>query len=1835
MSIVSIIFFMLIIIVIIHYCQELKDELMSKEEQLRKVMSNDKHIIEKQDEINRLEIKLNEINQLNNTFVDKIENLKLQLLYKDQKLNEELVKHCSVLNEMSHLQSYLAEIKSIPCATQFLADEGYFTLKKCEIEELDKLLEHIYHIVEQLQKENQTLKDENNNLKLITSDFTETMNNVKRENDRLKSELNYIDANVRSAINDFSASSEIDVDSSKLDILIAFAVDNFEKNAIYIDKLSNENINLKEELTILNSKLVEIKSFMLHSLDNIHDGILVMEIESSTDMENNKKELIKTVEENLFLKSSIEVFNKLTFECVEIVKHVKVNQSNIMQLQDDFIVCSAIKHEFQVQIEELNGLNTELKITIENKSKVEKEIREELNTKSSELENALTKLDELQKAMKNYELKTNSNAVVDQLNIELQTIKSDLEDKSNLAIELEEAKLRLLTNYSELEQCYQSSVENLKHKEEIEKQLQNELFTKTNDLQKSVDEISEMKIKIELKESEINRLITEIDSNKVKLVENKNVVDQINELNAINSELQIKLEKKRISENKILEDLHNKTNELDNALAQLNDYQSTCKDMKVKIDADANIIIKLNSELDVVKCELLVKSKLIEKFENDKSEAMKYLEKIHELNNIIFNIECELKEKQTKEEVLKNELKIVTVELDAAICEVNNVKSVMDILNNQCATNICIVEQLNSDFESMKSTLDEKTRLIFELENTNSDLLTKCENSEITDKLNKTIFEIEMKLENKTKIENQLQDELKVKTSQLEDALVKENEVQSLIESMENEIKSNIDLMEQTQSELATKSSLLIEVKNMNSELLLKCSELENVKLKNYEQCCTNLQKQLQTINEEKNLIKNELNLTSQNLLEISKLNYEAKTFLENKLQLQILNYQKLYEEFVSLSNDIESLIQNQSNTEFNLREEILCKSTKIDDLQKQIHESSMDQYYSKLEEEYMSKSQECNEAQERIVNLEALLSTKEKTEIDLKNNLETKCSALAEYKKNVEFLFSRNDSFQIRVNDFEEKVLVDLNEEFDSMKSELAKRNEYEEALLEEKTKLEKNLNELQEKLTNVTKDLELSEKRSEDLALTISVLVIEVKDANSNKEKLESCLNEVEHELLKAEDLAKNFEYELCILQEEFENVCTKSDNIKKELLTIESKFKDKMNEKYLEGCEVGKQLTDSLADYVHDIKLKLTELNSAIISGNRSEKKLRTKIMSGEDDIIPLDELTKGSSGSQLLDSPYIGLSVNIGKLQKEVEDKTDLVNTLQKTKNDMEKLVNELQDQVKKLTDENNVLVFDVTLIKSDFNEKTSLVNNLSNELSQFKKQYTELDEHYRAEKEQMEIDLREKILLVENLSDELGKVKTQYNELVEHNQVTKEQIHYSFDIDSELRNGKKNIVQEINLLEPGKITGVLTNHNLSNLLDTFVNLIMTKEQQIVSDLVNEQNKTKQQYEDQIKQYLEDIKKGKEWQEQVESDNEKLCLELENLKSRNYDFPSKDVEIKELTEKVLEAEVQSFNYLSELQELKTKVSKTSEQNYQLLSNEFEVFKASSEQSIQNLKNKVEVLTSNYNESLSMYKDQKSSRSTLESQIVKVQSECDCLKVILEKKDEDIRNLIDKVELKSKEYKTLIEKNSQQKEELTEIHGKKVDELQLELNDKTQKMYCTEKLLKEATKNYDLLVEENYLNLLKIKQLESCCDTLKNCEHLQKTIEDMKKEIEDLKRTNSNLDNECESMLVEFKYKDDKITELLKQESELIQNVKLLTEERDFLKNKCEQFKNVNDDVKKLNDEICGYEQNIYELRKDKGQQIIQHEKELKQIKSELNEVHARNLELINDYNKLTGK
>lgn len=1852
---------------------------------------------EKQEEIKRLDIKIKEISQLNNTYINEVEMLKSQLLLKDQQLNEQSSKCCSLLNELALLKNHVTEVKTIPYTIQHLAVNGYFTLEKNEIKELDTLLEHIFHTVDNLYVENKSLKDENNNLKLITNNYTHQMNNIEKENDLLRSQLNLIEANIKFIIKDFSASSEIDVDSSDTNTLIDFAVQHFEKTTNEVNRLLIENTNLKDQLSSTNQNFYEIKSFVFDHLDDMLEMISSVQVglNINEDVEKFKKQLSETLDENIFLKSSIQAFNKITFECVKIVEQIKTNQSNIIYLQEELTVSNAIKNEFHIKINELDELNNNLKTLIKNQTKVEEEIREELIIKSTELKNTLIKLDEMQMVIKENEVKSDSNIVViNQLNSEIQTVKLDLEDKSNLVVELEKTNLELLTKCEELEKYNQSNVEILEKREEIENQLRNEL---------------------EVNRSEINKLNSQLESIKSELDKKNSDLENINKLDNINnSELMKQLEDTKISKNEIHEKLLIKTKELENTLSQVNILQSSLKEIQLKADGNAITVEKLSSDLRIVKSELEEKSIIIKDFEKDKLESTKCsnFEEINELNNVIIKLKSELEEKTNKEEVLKKELKIVSKELDDATTKIIEVKLAIDTLDYNYKTNIHIIEQLTKELLHNKSMLDEKINLIVELENSNLELLGKCKNSEIADELNKIIVELEMKIDEKTKIENEIRDELQVKTVELENAVIDKNKVQILIENVEEELKLSITAIEQFKSELATKSDLITELENKNSELLLKYNEIDLVNKKNDEIYYISIQDELKNVIQEKALIQSDFNLINQKYLEVSKQHQETKLHLEDALQFQILNYQKLFTEFVNISTDIESLLMHQMHTESILREDILNKSTELELLQKQLHETSLHQEYEKLEEEYMLRSREYNEAQEKIVTLESMLLSKEETEQILKNNYKSKCIALDEYKKNVEFLFSRNDSFQVRVNDFEENVLVDLNEEFDSMKSELALKTENIKTLMLEKTNLECNLNGLQDKLNNVTKELELSEERSEDLASIINVLVIEIKDADSIKENLEFRLNEAEHELIKFGDLVEILEYELCYVQKELGNEYIKTKCVEKDLSNLTSKFNDVMNKKDEEGCDVRNQLIDPLVDYVHDIKLKLTELNSAMISGNQSEKQLRTKIMSAEDDIVLFDDTWRTNYSSQP-NSPNVGIGLEIDNLRKILEDKIELINTLQKDKVDTEKNINQLHNHMKKLSDENNRLINDMALMENNLKDKTSLVVNLTNELS---------------------------------------KIKIEYSELEEHNQATKEQIHYSFDIDTELRNGKKNLVNEINLLEPGKISGVLTHHNLTSLLDTFVSLIMTKEQQIVTDLVNDHNKHKQQYEDQIKQFQEDIKKAKEWQEQVECDNEKLCLELENLKSEKHNFPSKVNEIKELKEKVLEAENQSFNYLSELQELKTQYSKISEQNYQALSNELEALKTSSEQTIQNLKKKIDDLTNKYNESIIVCNDQKNCLSTLEGQIEKVQSECICLKTIIEEKDEAIKNLLDQVQLKTKEYETLIKKNSIQRENINETHEKKIDELQFELNNKTQEIYHKEKLLKEVTKNYNQLIEENASNLLKVnhsiqendsilhakvlelehdiqtatelnktkienleaelklkctqleetetkylnvvneleiyklkintfeKQIEDCYQTLKlkdndieNCQKKLKMIDDncinindvidqlrkimncsgtlstlyenigsiiencesLKVENEELKLINTNLDSECESMLSELKCKDDKIVEFLTLEDELRHNNELLTEERDFLKNKCEQFKNVNDDVKKLNDEICAYEQNIYQLRKEKGHIIVQHEKELKQLKTELKEVHTKNLELLNEYNKLSGK
>lgn len=1108
-----------------------------------------------------------------------------------------------------------------------------------------------------------------------------------------------------------------------------------------------------------------------------------------------------------------------------------------------------------------------------------------------------------------------------------------------------------------------------------------------------------------------------------------------------------------------------------------------------------------------------------------------------------------------------------------------------------------------------KKKLDEIIRLEMKVKELNQLGYTYYKNEIETLKLQFLIKDQQLNVEflerkNKINVESELKDELKAKTIKLENAVLQENEIltfQTLIENMENELKPNVVLSNHFKSELATKSDLLTKLENVNSVLVWKCDKMNETimlnNLKDDELYYLNIQNKLQFIINEKSLIQNDLNLMSQQFLEISKHYDEKKKYSEDKVQLYVLNYHNLDTEFLYLSCDIESLLKCQTITVSNLREEIILKPAKIKHLQKQVQESSLQQEYHRVKKEYMLRSCECDETRGKILYLESMSSRNEETENVLNNGFKIKCITLEECKKSFEFLIPENDSFQIRVNDFEDNVLVDLNEKFELMKSELAKKTDHEKMLLEEKA----NLEELREQLTKVTKEMEFRQEKCEDLATIVNVLVIEIKEANSIKQHLVSCLNDAEHELLKSGDICENLKLELYSMQGELENACIKTECIEKELQNLEFKI----NKKYFDGCDVRNQLFDPLVDFVHDIKLKLTELNSAMISGNQSEKSFRSKVMSDNEDTWKLScnaqpESLNGENSLEI---------VNLHKILKE---KNYLINTLHTANREMEKNIFELQYQVKNQSDENIKYFNNIQFMKNDLKEKNVLVSNLNNELNNLKIEYTKLEEL---------------------------------------NEANKKLLDNSYDTDSELTNGKRNIINEINLLEPGKITGVLTDHNLSDLLDTFVSLIMTKEHQIVTDLVSNHNKIKQLHEDKIKQMQEDIKKGKEWQEQIENDNEKLSLELDNLKPQKQNFHSRELKIKALTEKVLEAENLSFDYLSELKELKSQLNKTSEQNVLSLSHEFELFKTNSEQSIHDLKNKLELLTKQYNETLSMCEVQKRSRFSLEGQIGKMQSECACLKSVIENKDEDVKNLLVEFKLKKNEYEIIIKKHNLQKEEMRILHEKKINDLQFDLSNTKHKMYCTDKLLKEVNKNYandqvklkiydDKLIDFNNFTE-KLKTILKCNGTLstiyENVYSLMTKCEYLEGEIKELKqpKANVNLDNKCESMLDEVNNKSNKITELLTRVNVMNQNIELLTEERDFLKNKCKQFKNVNNDIKKLNDEICGYEQNIYELRKDKGLLIVQHNKEVKKLKNEQGEVQTKNLELFNEYSALLGK
>ncbi|XP_050523347.1 putative leucine-rich repeat-containing protein DDB_G0290503 isoform X2 [Daktulosphaira vitifoliae] len=1980
---------------LLNIIKEIREELLMKDDQLKKFIANNSDMTEKYEEIKRLEMKIKDMSQQHTNYINEFEIIKSKLSEKDTQLKVELSQNLALENKLSEAQKHITDIKSLQFAIQFLADHEYCVLKKKEICELDLLLGESHHALNQLQLENYTLIDENNNFKSLNSENLRIISELKNENCNLQSELNTIEMNIKSIIKKncnqlhyIEVEKLVDVNN-----LIKFTDTHFESLTNNILNLSNENLKIKEELAKTYEKITLIRTVVSENLDSFLKDISLFEIRSNNDCTDDFKE------KNVLLLSFIETFDDLTID--NLVELFKIKFSKMESIQEEFNSYKAINNELETQNKNLKLINMDLNESLQKEMNVTNNKSTKLDIVSKNLEDTLCKLNEIQ---------SNSDLVTKKLKNEVQELKIKLEDKLDIITAHEKCKNQLLIKCEDIKEIIQSntkvnyeSIDN----PEIVNWLKNYLSSKSSKFESALYKIKEMQNSIQLliNKSDLNSLNIEGESNE-SLSKNCNILDEsksyLSRENSLNEGLDKNLNSSESVHNHsnifVLTEFDDESNKFDNSLTRINESQSMIEEIIEDIYHQILQSSYIESENSVYKS----------KTKNPDVSS----EKIEQPFKIIDTLKTELEAYMSYENNVKCELQSISLELEKAHSKLYDVKNLIDSLNNKCNSYVLNIEKLKSEFEIVKIELNEKNNLISTLESTNSNLLEKCNNLEQINQLTSIIDELKSDLEAKLIIESDLrnnllhksneledicskyteiqstinekeiasdykivieqlnielaeksslladydnlkseidkyieqfnqlnniitdlkvdieteksknhslQSQLQAKTIDLDEAFAKENEVQTLIESMENEIQANIisfeKLNQKLQSEILEKSNIVAElddtklklqsktneVNRVNCEKLafeVECKHLEQelINIKKIHCNCEHLQSKFIILTNQITDLQKELNHTNEKLFDMSKQYYFEKQHSDIKLQLQTANNQKLINDFIELSNNIELFLASKIDIESNLREEIVVKTGEIADLQKQLMESTLQLEYERLEEEYVSKSRDITETQSKLETFEALLLKKNENEQILQDKYQTKCKELNEYKKNLEFLCSRNDSFLNRVDDFEDNVLVALNDEMDSMKLELEKKQETEKLLIDEKTELRLNLNKVKEVLINTTDELNVAKEQ-------IKILENKVEELLDSREKLLCKVSDSEKSLVKSKSTIENLNIELNCLNKELSIKCSEINDVRNELQTLMSNINE---QKICNEADTRNQLIDPLVDYVHEIKLKLTELNSAMISGNKCEKQLRTKRMLLEDDISTLDDASWKLNCEIQPGTPVEEIDLEIETLRKVLEDKMNLVSSLQKTNIDLEKNMCDLQDKIEYINKTNK---------ESD--EKLSLLEN----------------------------NLKEKCCEVENLNVTLEQLKQQYAELENLNLTLKDQIHQNLDIDLELRNGKKNIVNEINLLEPGKITGILTHHNLTDLLDTFVSLIMTKEQQIVSDLISEHKKIKQQYEDEIKQLQEDIKKAKEWQEQVESDNEKLSLELEELKSQKHSYPSKETENKELKERAIKAETQSLNYFNELNELKAHINNTNKQNYQILSDEFEFFKLNTEKTMNDLEKKVEDLTSMYNESCSLYKDQKNYYTVLENKLKEAQLEAICLKSVLEQKENDIKTLVEDLQLKSKEYEALCEKNSIQREEILNMNSKNIDELQLELNDKTQKLYNTEKLLKEATKNYNQLLEENKLLSQKIQnlpindntinnkvaelehdvhnlktenkikeitelelktkldktvdqcsllakeietytikisllenQLENCHQTikfkedqienyqmkskikdsdlielneitnklrkiLKSSADLSVLVEDiqsqitkcecLEEELEELKRQNNNLDSECESMLIELKSKDDKLLEFLNQEDELRKANEVLIQEIDFLRTKCDQFKNINDDVKKLNEEICSYQQSIYQLRKEKGQVILQHDKEIKQLKAELGNVHNKNLELLNEHKKIT--
>ena len=1084
---------------------------------------------------------------------------------------------------------------------------------------------------------------------------------------------------------------------------------------------------------------------------------------------------------------------------------------------------------------------------------------------------------------------------------------------------------------------------------------------------------------------------------------------------------------------------------------------------------------------DIIIYEFIIKniinsSGLLSKSNMDEMERI-----ICDNSNNIDELIKELKEEKDKEKKLNTELKEITEKLE----KLNQEKDKITSQNSNESDNLNkLMEEKNNEIIKLKNKLNQTEKIC---EQKIKEMRQKVEEAEkISHQKELESTQISSDFQREKVLMEQKIIFLEKTLKELEDNKLRSNPYNTTSKKNRNDETTLKQKKEKLEDEIKRLNKVIKELQEKNieldSQLLTKGKRIENEK-NNIAELVETYQKKLEDLQDSNSELAKNIN--------------KFKEDAAKQMEILSTEYEKQIEEILSQQKNLDEEFKTK---EEELRKNLAKVQAELSVLMqdKDLVDKKIEQIKDKNQSEKIEHDKYSKILEENNKELMDKYEMTSKENADLKNI----------YANEINQLTSENNSKEEQIRIKNEKLKDELNQliaDYDTqIKTLKNKVVENENNII---PKMKQKILDLQNEKENLSQDIELCGKSQKHKLAEIALQYEDQKEQiiNNNRQQLEDNNNENDQQI---QEIRKVYQIEKDKISEQMRN---ENDIAQERINQIEKEQNEILNELEKEKDDKIAELQDTLDEinlnhdeYVKKIEKELFLRNQKIENLQKFINDTKNSI-----DVIKMQQEQYLKEQNEEFENEKNILNEKIKNAEKDCETTEIEINKLKEQNNQMESNLSELKDKY--------------TELEKEFKD---VQNDLDQEINELKNKLNEINNNINMNNANYEKELSLKEQKAEFLSKKLDEIKNELNELKESfeeklNQ-TKEDVtaEYTEKIEN-MKKEKENLENLINDLEKEYST-------LQQKYDTETETL-TKEKESVTEQLNDLTIKKKQLGDQLDgQHCTDqtiiLKLRNEFKlknDGLVKDNLSLQEKLQKLEqSYNKLTNSYDTEKANWENKFSFIAEQKDSLSKELEELKIKYNANMDELQKKILEERERLELIYKKSLadgenihnQQLQQAQETFNKKYEEVNVQNNNLIAENATLVKKIDFYQNNNSISEI-----DQKLQDALDK----EKKYKEQYEKLKQEKEETikklklklnneTELHKKKIEELELKLQEYEGK---------RNNKNADLVKlkavsdKDNENKVLLIQQLN---ETL---ERLKKENEKLTSENKEVQRENEN--------------------------------------------------------------------------------------------------------------------